>query len=140
MRIFITATFKNGENRAEIEHLCDLVRQAGFDDFCFIRDVENYQKIFDKPRELMERAKQEIESCDALLIDLTEKSTGRAIEAGIAFALGKKVIVLVKSGSVLKDTAKGIADLVVEYDDMADIPSKLKNVLSVNGDKTFTIN
>jgi hypothetical protein len=29
-------------------------------DFCFIRDVENYQKVFDNPKELMKRALEEI--------------------------------------------------------------------------------
>jgi nucleoside 2-deoxyribosyltransferase len=90
MKIFITASFRNGENKEEIEHLCGLVKTAGFEDFCFIRDVENYKKAFDDPQELMQRAKDEIDKSDALLIDMTDKPTGRAIEAGIAFALNKK--------------------------------------------------
>jgi hypothetical protein len=35
----------------------------------FIRDIENYQKIFDNSFNLMKRAKEEIEKCDVLLID-----------------------------------------------------------------------
>ncbi|MFZ2188735.1 MAG: hypothetical protein WAV73_04195 [Candidatus Moraniibacteriota bacterium] len=130
MKIFITAQFRQGENKLEIEHLCNLVREAGFEDFCFIRDVENYQKIFDDSRELMIRARQEISGCDALLIDLTDKSTGRAIEAGMAFSMGKKIIVIAKKGTLLKDTAKGIADLIIEYDKIDDIVSGLKNMLA----------
>jgi len=53
MKIFITAPFRNGENKAEIETLCRLVNEAGFEDFCFIRDVENYKKAFTDPKELM---------------------------------------------------------------------------------------
>jgi nucleoside 2-deoxyribosyltransferase len=130
MKIFITAQFKQGENKLEIEHLCSLVREAGFEDFCFIRDVENYQKIFDNPKDLMIRARQEINGCDALLIDLTEKSTGRAIEAGMAFSMGKKIIVIAKKETPLKDTAKGIADLIIEYDKIDDIVPGLRNILA----------
>lgn len=80
MKMFITAHFKGAENRAEIEELCRIVSDAGFEAFCFIRDVENYQKTFSDAHELMRRAKEEILKCDALFIDLSTTSTGRAIE------------------------------------------------------------
>jgi nucleoside 2-deoxyribosyltransferase len=65
-----------------------------FHDFCFIWDVENYQKVFNDPQELMRRTTEEIQKSDFLLIDLTEKPTGRAVEAGIAYASDKGVIVI----------------------------------------------
>lgn len=129
-RVFITASFKNGENRGEIEQLCSIVKQAGFNDFCFIRDIENYQKVFNDPRELIERATEEIQKSDFLLIDLTKKPTGRAIEAGIAYALGKKVIVIAQKGTPIKDTTKGIATAVIEYDKVENIVPGLKKLLA----------
>ena len=66
-RIFITASFQEGKNRQEIEHLCDLVRSSGFEDFCFIRDVENYQHVFEDPTLLMRMANEEIEKSDTFL-------------------------------------------------------------------------
>lgn len=128
MRLFITASFKAGENRKEIEKLCRIVNQAGFQDFCFIRDVENYQYVFDDDHELMERAKQEIIHSDVLLIDLSEKSTGRAIEAGIAFGHGKKVVVICKRGTKLKSTSKGIAAAIIEYNVIDDISKPLSEL------------
>lgn len=128
-KVFITASFQNGENKEEIEELCSLVKEAGFIDFCFIRDVENYQKIFDKPKDLMNRALEEIKKCDYLLIDMTDKPTGRAIEAGIAYALNKKVIVIMKKGTQIKDTTKGIATTVIEYQDIKEITPELKNLI-----------
>ncbi len=124
MRIFITASF--GDSKENIERLCHAVKAAGFEDFCFIRDVENYQKMFDDPKELMQRAREEIKKSDALLIDMTDKPTGRAIEAGIAYALGKRVIVIMKSGTKIKDTVRGIADEIIEYQEIEDISSALK--------------
>lgn len=125
MRIYITVSF--GTSKEKIEELCSLVKSAGFEDFCFIRDVEKYQKIFDSPEELMQRSKEEIEKSDALLIDMTQKPTGRALEAGIAYVLGKKIIVIMKRGTKIKDTVRGIADMVIEYDELNDIIAELKN-------------
>lgn len=126
MKVFITATFKNGENKVEIERLCSLINSTGFEAFCFIRDVENYSKMFNDPKELMIRAKEEIEKCDLLLIDLTNKPTGRAYEAGMAYAFGKKVITIIKKGTELKDTTRGISDSIIEYDNLEDIVEPLK--------------
>ena len=128
MKVFITASFKDGENKVEVERLCSIVRNAGFEDFCFIRDVENYQKVFNNPKELMDRARTEILECDALLFDATEKSTGRAIEVGIAYANKKKIIVIMKEGTEIKDTLRGVADLVTTYKVITDIQGDLKQI------------
>ncbi len=132
MKLFVTATFKSGENKQEIEHLCALVKRAGFEDFCFIRDVENYQKVFDDPQKLMQRALDEIEKSDALLIDMTSKPTGRAVEAGMAYALSKKILVIAEKGTRIKDTTKGIADVVIEYSIIDDIVAPLSEWLAKN--------
>ena len=129
MKVFITASFKEGKNKDEIEYLCSLIKESGFQDFCFIRDVENYQKIFDDPKDLMNRAKEEIAQCEVLLIDMTNKPTGRAIEAGIAFAQNKKIISIMKKGTKIKDTTKGISDAIIEYDNLKDIVTPLNSLL-----------
>ncbi len=121
MKAFITASFKEGENEKEIEYLCSLVRESGFRDFCFVRDIENYHD----PKKLMNRAKREIEECDILLIDMTDKPTGRAIEAGIAFAQNKKIISIMKKGTKIKDATRGISDAIIEYEDIKDIVKPL---------------
>ncbi|MDP3883230.1 MAG: nucleoside 2-deoxyribosyltransferase [Candidatus Staskawiczbacteria bacterium] len=127
MRVFITASFK--ESKDEIERLCQVVKSTGLEDFCFIRDVENYQKIFNDPKELMQRATEEIKKSDALLIDMTDKPTGRMIEVGIAYSLGKKIIVIMKRGTQIKDTTRGVADAIIEYDSIEDISNKLQNTI-----------
>ena len=124
MKLFITVSF--GDKKEEVERICSLARSVGFEDFCFVRDVENYEKIFDNPKDLMRRAKEEIEKSDALLIDVSDKPTGRAIELGIAYALNKKIIVIMREGTPIKDTVRGVADLIIEYDDIADITVGLK--------------
>ncbi len=121
MKVYITATFKGGDNKEEVEHLCSLVRASGFEDFCFIRDVEQYQKMFDNAHELMERAKEEIEKCDVLFIEYTGPSHGRMVELGMAYALGKKVILITKKGTFVKETIRGVTDAVIEYSELEEI-------------------
>ncbi len=130
MRVFITATFKEGENRNEIEEICSLIKQSGFKDFCFIRNIENYKKVFNNSQKLMLRAKEEIIKSDVLLIDMTHKPTGRAIEAGIAFALNKKIISIMKKGTKIKDTSKGISNAIIEYENINEIVKPLSVLFS----------
>jgi|GEM_PF-618750 GNAT superfamily N-acetyltransferase len=133
-RIYVTTSF--GDSRDEVERLCAAVRAAGFEDFSFIRDVEDFQKVFDRPAHLMRRAMEEIAKSDALLIDMTDKPTGRAIEAGMAYALGKKVIVIMRRGTAVKDTTRGIADVIIEYDEIGDIAAGLMSGLQSWGQRS----
>lgn len=127
----MTARFKSDENKADIEKLCEIARKAGFDDFCFIRDIEKYQRgVFSSAHELMVRAREELLKCDALLIDLSDNpGGGRVIEAGIAFGHGKPVIVIAKRGTKIGVPMTGIATLVIEYEDIEDIRDHLKEFI-----------
>lgn len=131
MKIYITSRFKGSqENRAEIEKLCLAVRDAGIEDFHFIRDVENFQPNFFKTQEeLWENARNQIAECDALLIDITDQpSGGRLIEAGIAYALDKPVYVIMKNDTIYKDFYTGIADAIFKYNSIEDVTDHLKSI------------
>ncbi len=130
MKLFVTAPFLGTQNKREIEELCALVHEAGFEDFCFVRDVEKYQHMFDDVHELMRRAKEEISKCDALLMDYDGPANGRMIELGIAFSLGKTIIVTTRRGTSVKDTVRGVADVIIEYDKLADIVKPLSEVVT----------
>ncbi|MCA9318740.1 nucleoside 2-deoxyribosyltransferase [Candidatus Saccharibacteria bacterium] len=127
----MTSRFKGSqENRAEIERLCLAVRDAGIEDFHFIRDVENFQPNFFKTQEeLWENARNQIAKCDALLIDITDHpSGGRLIEAGIAYALDKPVYVIMKNDTIYKDFYTGIADAIFKYNSIEDVTDHLKSI------------
>lgn len=131
MKIYITSRFKgSSENKTEIEKLCSAVRNAGIKDFHFIRDIENYQtNFFVNQKELWTAARECIEDCDALLIDVSDApSGGRLIEAGMAYSLNKPIYVIVKNNIEYKDFYNGIATLVIKYDDINDITEKLLNL------------
>ena len=131
MKMFVTATFKTDENKQDIELLCSVVRGAGYEDFCFIRDIERYKKIFSDDHQLMDRAKLELLKCDALLIDVTlGAGGGRAIEAGMAFAHDKPVIVIAQTGTSISVPITGIASTIIEYADIDDVLEPLRRFRS----------
>ena len=127
MRLFIASHFNKLENKFELEKLNSIVRSSGCEVFNF---VTTYTKPFNNDHEMMALAKAEISKSDALLVDVSEKSTGRMVETGIAFALGKKIILICRTGSVIKDTLNGISDFIVEYQTVEDIQLPLKNYLT----------
>jgi len=128
MKIYITSPFRDGKNREEIEALCEAVRSSGFEDFSFIRDIEHYEKMFNDPNELMQRAKEEVEKCGALLINYDGPANGRMIELGIAYALGKKIVLVTVRNTPVKDTVRGVADAVIEYEQLEDISVPLSKL------------
>ena len=137
MKVYVAARYKGAENKHEIEALCAAVRHAGLKDFCFIRDVEHYRHAFDDPRELWERARDEVGACDSLLVDVSDYPTGgRLVEAGIAYAMRKPVIVVKRQGADYKPLFDGIASTIIEYVDHKDLTRQLRQY---DKDVNFTV-
>jgi nucleoside 2-deoxyribosyltransferase len=129
MKVYITSRFKGSlENKADIDKLCSVVRNAGMEDFHFIRDIEHYQPDFFKDKkQLWVSALKHLAECDALLIDISDSpSGGRLVEAGMAYSLNKPIYVIVKNGVEYKDFYDGIATSVIKYDEIGDITKQLK--------------
>ncbi len=125
MKIYVTSRFKDS-NKQDVEALCLAVRSAGMQDFSFIRDVENYQKVFNDPKELWRRSKEEIVKCDALLIDVSDyPSGGRVIEVGMAYALNMPIIVIKRKGVEHKEIYDGIGSKLIVYKNYDDVTKGL---------------
>lgn len=119
--MFVAASF---ENREETQKLCFVLEKTNFEIYCFARD----EGIFTTSKEMMEKSAKEIEKSDIFLMDASEKHTGRSIEAGIAYAYGKKIIVIAKNGTMIKDTITGIADMVIKYERIEEILALLSEL------------
>lgn len=127
MKVYVTARFKGKENKAEIDELCSAVKAAGMTDVCFVRDVEHYKHTFDDPKDLWARVYDEINACEAILIDVTDHPTGgRLVEAGMAFALKKRIFIVMRRGTEYKDVLNGIASTVIEYETHKHLTKELK--------------
>lgn len=127
MKVYVATRFMGADNKHEVEALCKAVRDAGLRDFSFVRDVENYKKTFDDPKQLWARSYDEIGACDALLVDVSDNpSGGRLVEAGMAYALGKTVITVKQKGVEHKAVFDGISRAVITYTDYKDLSAQLK--------------
>lgn len=130
MKLYITSRFKGSKHhKDQIEELCQAVRDAGIEDFHFIRDIEHYRSdFFDSQKELWEAAKEQLMACDALMIDISDHpSGGRLLEAGMAYALGIPIYVIAVRGTAYKDFYRGIADMIFEYEELSDITQWLQS-------------
>lgn len=127
MKVYVTARFKSAENKHEIDALCKAVKNARLKDFNFTRDVEHYEHTFDDQKASWDKVRDEIGTCDMLLIDVSDHPTGgRVVEAGIAYAMRKPIIVVQKPGVSHKQLFDGIASKVITYKDHDDLTRQLK--------------
>ena len=128
MKIYVTAPFKWQENKSYIEDLCQNVKLSWFKDYCFIRDGGDYKGCWN-PYEMMQSAKKQIISCDALLIDYDGPGSGLMIELGMAYSFNKKILLITKKGINIRSTVKGVTDAIIEYTELKDIIDPMKRLL-----------
>lgn len=62
-----------------------------------------------------------IDTCNLVIIDLTEKGVGLGIEAGYAYAKGIPIITIAKNGSDISETLEGISNKVLFYNKIEDL-------------------
>lgn len=126
MKVYITAPFRDWENKNEIEKTCSIVKKSGFEDYCFVRD----EKIFNDEYEMMKRAKKEVGKCEVLLIDYDGPTHGRMIELGMTYAMNKKIVLITKRWTRIKDTVRGVSDSIIEYENIEDIIQPMAKLFS----------
>ena len=86
--------------------------------------------MFADEHEMMIKAKEKIEECEALVIDYDGPTHGRMIELGMAYAMNKKIVVITKKGTNIKDTVRGVIDRIIEYENIEDIIEPMSKLLS----------
>ncbi len=129
MRVYITASNTN-DPKEYLESLKRIITNIGHIPFCFVTDYTGDIS----PHTLMQSSQREILKSDAMLFDATTQtirpSTGRMIELGIGYQAGKKIIVIAKEGTKIKDTLEGITNTIIFYNNLEDIQEPLRQALS----------
>jgi nucleoside 2-deoxyribosyltransferase len=125
MKIFISYKFSNQdihELKSNLNIVSKALRKNGHEDFIFFRDIQNYITGELSSKEIINRALNELHSCDAILALVTtpEKSEGLLLEVGYAKAQGKTIILAIK-----KDTRaiflRDLADKIIEFEDIKEL-------------------
>lgn len=82
------------------------MENRGYETSCIVRDTEQWGLVKLKPHELLKTTFEEIDSCNIMIIDLSEKGVGLGIEAGYAFANGIPIITIAEEASDIKDNGR----------------------------------
>lgn len=114
------------KNRSVIEKISSILESAGYETTCIIRDKEKWGAVTVYPKELMDATFKEIDSCNIVVLDISEKGVGLGIEAGYAYAKGIPVVIIAKKGSEISTTMVGIAKKIIVYDQLTDIETMFK--------------
>lgn len=117
-RIFLTK---------ETNAIQDVLNRWGIAPFVF---ADKYYFTSRQEREMMTTALKEINSCDLLIAETSDKAIGIGIEAGYAKAMNKPVIYLRHANSEHSTTMSGISDWQIVYTNENDLTIKLTKVLS----------
>lgn len=120
MKAFLSIKYhEDYSNRERIERLCATLERYGCETVCVARDLEAWGQVTLAAGDLMRRTFALLESCDLVVVELTEKGVGVGIEAGYARARGIPIIALARTGCDISATLQGIARQVLWYEDEA---------------------
>lgn len=117
-------------NRPLIEALSHALARGGYETVCVVRDVERWGEVHLPPEELMRASFAALDTCDLVVVELTEKGVGIGIEAGYAWARGIPILTLAQRGADVSTTLQGISRAVVWYDGVAALDAAVSGALS----------
>jgi len=127
MKAYISVSFSNRKSiDQQITAITDTLAAFKISSFVF---VDNYKFELTQERELMKQAMHDLDNCDILLAETSEKGIGIGIEVGYAKAKGKTVIYLRQKDKEHSTTVSGISDFQIVYLDTADLQKQLADTL-----------
>jgi nucleoside 2-deoxyribosyltransferase len=91
--------------------------------------VEKYHFKANEEQIMMQTAFKEIDSCDFLIAELSNKSIGAGIEMGYAYSKQIPIIYIHHKDAKVSSTALGVAKYHIAYADKKDLSTRLLEVL-----------
>ncbi len=127
MKAYISVSFsKRKLVDKEITAMVNTLNEFKISSFVF---VDNYKFDINQERQMMEQAMADIDNCDILLAETSDKGIGIGIEAGYAKAKGKTVIYLRQKDKEHSTTVSGISDFQIIYIDTNDLKKQLADTV-----------
>lgn len=108
-------------NKTIVDKISSMLEEKGYETICIVNDINSKNKVPFSPEELMKITFDSIDTCNLVIIDLTEKGVGLGIEAGYAYAKGIPIITIAKNGSDISETLEGISNKVLFYNKIEDL-------------------
>lgn len=124
---YISLAYRQRAALAEtIDAIGETLLAWSIDPFVFV-DVYTFHPS--EERCMMAQAMADIDRCNLLVAETSEKAIGVGVEVGYAKAKGKPVVYLRKSTAEHATTASGISDFQVVYESTSDLRQQLAGVL-----------
>ena len=121
-KAYLSISYANRKNlQAEVDTIRQVLVQYGIELFVF---VDTYQFKGNESYRMMQQVFADIDACEILVAEVSEKAIGVGIEIGYAVAKAKPVIYLRNSAAEHSTTAAGSTDAIVIYDDIPDLSAK----------------
>jgi len=128
MRAYIAVSYsKRKLVDEEITSIIETLNTFEISSFVF---VDNYKFNASQEKEMMLQAMEDIENCDILIAETSEKGIGIGIEVGFAKAKGKIVIYVRHRNAEHSTTVSGISDFQIVYSNSEDLKIKLIDTLN----------
>lgn len=129
MKIFISLKVPRGE--AELEDLANqisrVIHESGHEAFVAPHEIANHGLT--DPRDFMPFIRQQAAVCDLILVIYHPELRGGLIELGIAYANQIPIWLCHKAGERVSSSARGCADLIIEYRSLVDLKKQLSTNL-----------
>ena len=119
MRAYIAVSYsKRKLVDKEITLIIETLNTFDISSFIF---VDKYKFNTSQEKQMMSQAMNDIENCDILIAETSEKGIGIGIEVGFAKAKGKIVIYLRHQNAEHSTTVSGISDFQIVYSNNKDL-------------------
>jgi nucleoside 2-deoxyribosyltransferase len=136
MQAYIAISYKKRKQlQPELDAIKEVLKQYSIIPFVFV-DNYNFKTEQEKPalsadREMMQAAFAEIDKCDLLIAEVSDKAIGIGIEVGYAKAKNKPVIYLRHVYAEHSTTVSGSSDYTVIYADTSKLQKQLNEILKL---------
>lgn len=111
----------------EMRIITDVLKRSSMDAFIF---VDHYTFSSSQEKEMMQQALADIDRCDLLIAETSDKAIGIGIEAGYAKAKNKPVIYIRHASAEHSTTLSGISDYQIIYTDLGNLANELVPIIS----------
>lgn len=129
MTAYISVSFRKKEVLGkELTAITDALNDFKIQAFVF---VDNYVFSAAQEKQMMQQAMNDIDRCDLLIAETSDKGIGIGIEVGYAKAKNKPVIYVRHNTAEHSTTVSGISDFQIVYVDAADLKKQLSGVLKL---------
>ena len=127
MKAYISVSFNRRQAlEKELKTIKAALTKLGIDPFVF---ADNYNFDITQAQKMMKQATADIDKCDILIAETSDKGIGIGIEVGYAKAKMKPIVYLRHKTAEHSTTVSGISDFQIIYENIADLREQLENTI-----------